>query len=274
MAKRGNRMTALAALALAALPGGAMAATVTLDLASLGSFTLAAGQSETVTIGGSVTTVGNVTTTVSGLTLTILGRSVSGSSLPTSNAGGTRHISGLTTTGFFANDFASALTFNGSGAGVTNSREGILGFGSDGPTADTSGGYADYFEILVSGTGTGTATLTGAGFTEYSFNGGGKSRSNFVWASDTNNDGGVGNGDAISQAIKLSSAGSVTFGATSDAFLIGASGSGSSFRLASLSFDYTPTVTMVSAVPLPASGLALLGGLAGLGALKRRRRSA
>lgn len=267
--------TALA-LAVAFAPQGAEAASVTLDLTSLGSLSLGVGEAKTVTLGASVTDVGGVTTTVSGLTVTLLGLSYSGSSIQTSNAGGQRHITNFSTTGLFPTVSQSALNFTSAGAGVTNTKESLLWLNFDSTTADAGGGYADFFEIVVSQ----SATLDALGFSESSFNGGGKSQSNYVWGYDSTGDNAIGNGDAVSNAIALKDAGTTTYGATSQAFLVGTSGNKSSYRLNSVTFSYTPNVTITvdptpedpAPVPLPATGLLLAGAFGGVGLLRRHRR--
>lgn len=266
------RLSYAMAMLLALAPVAGRAATVTFDLTSLGNISLAAGQSETLTLGGSVDTSGGVTTTVSGLTVTLVAMSYQGSSIATTNSQGQQVISNFSTSGFFPTVTQSALNFNSAGAGVTNPQESFLGYSFDSPDVDTAGGYVDFFEILLSQ----DATLNSAAFTDNYTTGGRspKSKSDFVWASDTTGAGGIGNGDVISAPTKLTDGSTAFGGATSSAFLIAAAGNNSDWRLASVTLSYTPNVTtsVVSAVPLPATGFLLLGAFGGLGVLVRRRR--
>lgn len=253
---------AIGVLSLAVVPHIAAAATVTLDLTSLGTTMLGVGEAKTVTLGGSATEAG--------LAVTLVGMSYDGTTIGTSKAGGQRVISG-----FAGNAHQSALTFSGYGAGVRNPAEsftipGLFSINFDSYSADTGGGYADYFEIFLSQ----SATLTGAGFTDFYTTHGflPKSKSSFVWAADTTGDGAIGDGDIISAATKLTEAGTSFDGTSSTAFLIGAAGQNSEWQLRYLTLDYQPQ--MISSVPLPASGSLMLGAFIGFGAFRRRRRHA
>ncbi|MBI1220722.1 MAG: VPLPA-CTERM sorting domain-containing protein [Rhodobacteraceae bacterium] len=268
------------------MPLGAGAATVALDLTSLGSLTLPVGQSQTVTLGGSTTTVNGVTTVTSGLTVTITGMSISGgngiqSRTVNTPTGRQQQITNfnLTTTGgrngVQQNVYDSALNFSATGAGVTNTLEGKsfwTGKQNDSPTIDRSGNSTDFIEIILSQ----SAALSGATFTDANTTGNGTPKSQFVWASDTNNDGAIGNGDVISNSVNIAGLNASVFNtAASTAFLFSASGANSSFALNSLSLTYTPLITTLppGIVPLPAPGLLLIGALGGLGVVSRRRRA-
>ena len=248
------------------------AATVTLDLTSLGTVSLAAGQSKTVTLGASTSTVDGVTTTTSGLTVTLMGMTAAGG-ISTRTSHGVRTINSFDTSGGGQDIYNASLNFSSSGAGVQNSREGLLGlFFRDATSLDATGGNADFIEVMLSQ----AATLNNATFTELSYSSNNRtSLSSMLWAYDSNNSGSINSGDVISQAMRLNTVSAGTFNNTaSDAFLIGASGSNSSFLLKSLTLSYTPVITYtnVGAVPLPAGGLLMLGALGGLGLIRRRRR--
>ncbi|MDE3237882.1 MAG: VPLPA-CTERM sorting domain-containing protein [Paracoccaceae bacterium] len=258
---------------LMTLAPAARAATVTLDLTALGNLTLAAGQSQTFTLGGSTTTVNGVTTTTSALTVTVLAMTYAGRAIPTTTTGGQTTIGTLTTSGAGQNTYQSALNFSASGAGVTNSLEGTRrGVPRDNPAVDAGGGKTDFIEILLSS----AATLDAATFVDQNVRFG-VGRSSLVWASDTTGTGSISTGDAISAATSLASA---SFGgAASDAFMIAASGGGSRFNISTMTLSYTPTVTTTvaaaaltapSPVPLPASAPLLLAALGGLAFLRRR----
>lgn len=251
----------------------ARAATVTLDMTALGNLTLAAGQAQTFTLGGSTTTVNGVTTTTSALTITVLGMTYAGRALPTTTSGGQTTLGTLTTSGAAQNTYQSALNFSASGVGVTNALEGTRrGVPRDNTAVDAGGGKTDFIELLLSS----VATLDAATFVDRNI-WGGVGQSRLVWASDTTGTGAIGTGDAISAATSLASAG--FGGAASDAFMIAASGGGSRFNISTMTLSYTPTVTttMTSAaltapspVPLPASAPLFLTALGGLAFLRRR----
>lgn len=269
----GKAMTVLPVLALL-LPASVRAATITLDLSTLGTTALAAGQSTSVTLGGSTVTAGGVTTTTSGLTVTLTGMTAAGG-IPARTSRGTRTIGTFTTAGAGQNIYAAGLTFASGGVGVQNSREGLIGrVLRDSTSIDATGGNSDFIAITLSQ----AAVLNSATFTELSYTTSGRqSLSSMVWSYDSNASGAINTGDVISQATRLNAVSASTFNnPASDAFLIGASGNNSSFLLKSLTLSYTPviTTTNVGAVPLPAGALLMLGALGWLGLIPRRRRRA
>lgn len=263
---------------LVVLTPSAQAATVTLDMTSLGNLTLASGQSQTFSLGGSTTTVNGVTTTTSALTITVLAMTYAGRAIPTTTTGGRTTVGTLTTSGAGQNTYQSALNFSAAGAGVTNALEGTRrGVARDNTAVDAGGRNTDFIEILLSS----AATLDAATFVDQNIRRG-VGRSSLVWAADTTGTGSIGTGDTISAATSLASA---SFGGTaSDAFMIAASGGASRFNISTMTLSYTPTVTTTGTatvkatqlnapapVPLPSSAPLFLTALGGLAFLRRRR---
>lgn len=279
------------AFCLSLAPLAAGAATVTLDLSALGTTTLPVGQSRTFTLGASQTTVGkigsptSITTRTTGLTITITGMSSTGGDGIQSTAvktptGTQQQIENFNLKtipgkgGVTQNIFPAALTFSASGAGVTNTLEGTdakTGLPKDASAIDGSGGNVDFIEVVLSQ----AAALSGASFTDFNLNKG-VPKSQFQWASDTSNNGVIGNGDVISGKVAIAGLNASVFAnATSRAFLFSATGGSDAFALRSLSLTYTPLIITLppGIVPLPAPGLLLIGALGGLGLIWRRRRA-
>ncbi len=292
-------LTVLLVLAVSLYSGMSSAATVTFDLTSLGNLSLSSGQSQIITLGGSSTTVNGVTTTVSGLTITMNAFSAQGGIQSTNlkDANGKdvkdannnkvtviKNYNLHTTTGAGGqnqNVFQSSLNFSASGAGITNLLEGIdknTGLPKDSSSIDGKGDQ-DFLEILLSG----PATLTGVSFTDTNLDKNGNPKSQFIWMTDTNGDGTIGNGDVLSGKTDIAgfNAGAIATsygGANSQAYGFLAPGGGDDWFFKAITFAYTPIVTITpyvpnpTPVPLPSSGISLLGLLVGMGVIMRRKR--
>jgi hypothetical protein len=141
------------------------------------------------------------------------------------------------------------------GAGVYNSP------GDNSHTVDGSG-YKDFIQVTLSA----AVQITGVSFGYYD------NYDHFRWMMDTSGDGQLGVGDFVSDRYKISQNNpfSAFGGAMGSVFGFLAAENDDSWKLRTVTFEYTPP----SQVPLPAAGILLVGALGGLGLIGRRRKAA
>ena len=160
------------------------------------------------------------------------------------------------------NEMITGATVRDGTLGRYQGGAGVFSSAKDSHTLDGSG-MIEFIQFSFSS----AVALTGLSFGYYDTD---LQKDWFQVISDTTLDGSIGNGDVYGQETKIAGANPATgldyFG---DTFGVMAPLAYDSYKLSSVTVDYTPP----AAVPLPAGGLLLASALAGGIALRRRRRA-